>query len=156
VDSTRRPASSKCTKAQYFPLHLPTGVSSFTCLRAGIPAPTLSGDLLLHCCQEAGIPRDTEAQHSPLCLSGRAHASPIKSKNARLTTEGRKAVTYYSASSTRRPASQDAQMPGASHCASLQESKIFPVQELESQALYQGQSATLQVLGGLPPTVDRD
>jgi hypothetical protein len=44
-------------------------------------------------------------------IHGRAPASPLKTKNTRLPTEGRKAIKYYSVGGTRRPASQSAQRP---------------------------------------------
>jgi hypothetical protein len=52
VGGTRRPASPRRSEAQHFPWHQPAGESNLPCLRAGTPAPPLSGNLLLCSCLE--------------------------------------------------------------------------------------------------------
>jgi hypothetical protein len=69
--------------------------------------------------------------------SKRALAPLSKSKNTRFPTERKKAITCYSAGSTRSPVPQGTQKPSASHCINLQESHVSPVTELESQILHQ-------------------
>jgi hypothetical protein len=68
--------------------------------------------------------------------SRRVLTTPLKSKNTRFPTEGRKAVTCYSEGRTRSLLPQGAQKPSTSHCTSLQESPISAVHELESQFLH--------------------
>jgi hypothetical protein len=61
---------------------------------------------------------------------------PSKSKNARFTTEERKAKTCYSAGSTKSSVPQGTQKLSSSHCTSLQQSNASSVQDLESQLLH--------------------
>jgi hypothetical protein len=61
---------------------------------------------------------------------------PIKEQKHQILHDRKKAVTCYSSGSTRRTASQGTQKPSTSHSASLLESPISPVQELESQPLH--------------------
>jgi hypothetical protein len=89
-------------------------------------------------CPEASLPTEHGIPALPTVPdSKRALTPPSKSEGARFPTEGRKAVTTYSAGSTRRgPLPQGTQKPSASHCTSLQESPVSPVQELEPQLLH--------------------
>jgi hypothetical protein len=68
--------------------------------------------------------------------SKRALASPSKSENARFHMEGRKAITCYSAGSSRSPVPQGTQKTSTSWHTSSQESQISPVQDLESQLFH--------------------
>jgi hypothetical protein len=65
----------------------------------------LSSNPLLWSCQEACLPRCTEAQSSPLCLTVRVPIPLLKSENTRLPTEGKKAVTCDFVGGSRGPAS---------------------------------------------------
>jgi hypothetical protein len=81
----------------------------------------------------------------------RDFTSPLKSKNTKFPTEGRKAVTCYSVGGTRKPAS-----PRSSEAhAYLQENLISPKSWNPSSST-EWQSTTLQMLGGFTTTVHRD
>jgi hypothetical protein len=71
----------------------------------------------------------------------KAPTSPLKNKNARFPTEGKKAVTYYSVSGTRRPASQRAQRPSAPHYTWQLEIPYSPIKERECQVSHWGEES---------------
>jgi hypothetical protein len=82
------------------------------------PAPAQSGNLPFFGDQETYFFNVQKGPALPTVPNYRkAPTSPLKTKNARLLTERRKVVTYYSESGTRRPTSQSAQRPSALHCA---------------------------------------
>jgi hypothetical protein len=102
----------------------PTLTSKSSCGRTPT-APSKSRKQALHSvviCHSVGARRPVslrhkKAQYFPLFLTiGDPPTSPLKTKNARFLTEGRKAVTYYSLSGIRRPNSQNSQRPSAPHC----------------------------------------
>jgi hypothetical protein len=66
VGSTRRSASPKCTEAPNFPPRLLAGESSLPSVSVGIPAPPLSGNLLLCSCQEAAC-QYAQRPSTPYC-----------------------------------------------------------------------------------------
>jgi hypothetical protein len=69
------------------------------------PAPPLSGNLPFCGCQETCLPKAQKDPALPTVPNHRrALTSPLKTKNATFPIVGRKAVTYYSVSGTRKPA----------------------------------------------------
>jgi hypothetical protein len=79
-------------------------------LRGNLPSPSACG------CQETCFPMAQKGLALPTVPNhGRAPTSPLKTKNIKFSTEGRKAVTYYSVSVTRMPASWGAQRLSAPH-----------------------------------------
>jgi hypothetical protein len=98
VDSTRRPTSPKCTEAQHFPPHLPTRrVQSLLSKSWNSSSSTESQSTTLQI--PGGWP--PKVHRGPalptVSDSGRALTPLLKSENSRFPTEGRKAVTCYSA-----------------------------------------------------------
>jgi hypothetical protein len=75
---------------------------------------------------EAFLPTEHRGSALPIVPDSKRALTPLsKSKKARFSFEGRKAMTCYSAGSTRSPVSPRYTEPSTSHCTSLQESDIF-------------------------------
>jgi hypothetical protein len=82
------------------------------------PALLLSSNLSFCGCQGNCFPKAQKDLALPTMSDHwRASASLLKTKNGRVSTEVRKAVTYYSVSGTRRSAPQGSQRPSTPHCA---------------------------------------
>jgi hypothetical protein len=106
VNSTRRPASSKCTEAQHFSLLMANRrVQSPLSKRWNPSSPTewQSATLQLSGGQSPKVHRGPAVLTVP--DSERALAPLLKSKNAKFPTARRKGVTCYSAGGMRSPAS---------------------------------------------------
>jgi hypothetical protein len=108
----------------------PCGIVPTAPSKSGNPALLLSGSLPFCGCQDTCFPK---TQKGPVLLTVPAYerdpTSPLKTKSAKFPTQGRKAVTYYSVSGTRRPASWGAQRPTTPHCAWQLESPCLPAGE---------------------------
>jgi hypothetical protein len=104
--------------------------------------------LIICWCQDACLPTEHGGPVLPTFSDKRALAPPSKSKNARFPTEERKAITCYSAGSTRIPVLHTA--PPCWRVTSVLSKSWISSNSTEWQ------STTLMVLGGLPATVHRD
>jgi hypothetical protein len=116
------------------------GEPPLPCQKSNNPAPPLSGNLLFFGCQETCFPKTQKNPALPIVPNhGRSPTSPLKSKNARFLTEGRKAAAYYSVSGTRRPASQGSEVQ-CSLCLtaplSKSENTSFPTEGRKAVTFY--------------------
>jgi hypothetical protein len=70
------------------------------------PTPPQGGNLPFCECQETCFPKVQKGPVLPTIPNhGRVSPSPLKSKNAKFPTEGRRAITYYSVNGIKRLAS---------------------------------------------------
>jgi hypothetical protein len=95
--------------------------------KSGNPAPPLSYNLPFSECQVTCVPQAQKGPALPTVPDhGRVSTSPLKRKTIRIPTEGRKAISYYSESGTRRSASWVAQRSSTPIVPLKSENARFP------------------------------